>query len=170
MESNSILSPHQAGFRLERSTLDQILYLSQSVWSGFNKPKLGPQTILATINFSKTFDSVWHPTLFTSVFRLASLFALHVGLSLSFLISALAWFIKTTKVFTFESVEVICKNPFLTLYFSLFSSMISLLLCHLSSAVFFMLTIWPFGPQSSVFAAVKATQGALIRLERWSEG
>ena len=28
LESNSILSPHQAGFRLGRSTLDQILFLS----------------------------------------------------------------------------------------------------------------------------------------------
>ena len=36
LESNSILSPRQAGFRPGRSTLDQILYLSQSISNGFN--------------------------------------------------------------------------------------------------------------------------------------
>ena len=56
-ESNSILSPRQAGFRPGRSTLDQILYLSQSISDGFNKPRPGARTILSTI-------SVWHPVLF----------------------------------------------------------------------------------------------------------
>ena len=64
LESNSILCPRQAGFRPGRSTLDQILYLSQSISDGFNKPRPGSQTILSTIDFSKAFDSVWHPTLF----------------------------------------------------------------------------------------------------------
>ena len=43
------------------------------------------------------------------------------------------------------------KDPFLALYFSLFSSIIFWLLCHLPSATLFTLTIWPFGfpsPQS----------------------
>ena len=64
LESNSILSPRQAGFCFGRSTLDQILYLSQSILDGFNKPRTGSWTILSTIDFSKAFDSVWHPTLF----------------------------------------------------------------------------------------------------------
>ena len=64
LESNSILSPRQAGFRSGRSTLDQILYLSQSISDGFNKPRPGSRTILFTIDFSKAFDSVWHPALF----------------------------------------------------------------------------------------------------------
>ena len=64
LESNSILSPHHTGFRPGRSTLDQILYLSQSISNGFKKPRLGSRTILSTIDFSKAFDSVWHPTLF----------------------------------------------------------------------------------------------------------
>ena len=61
LESNCILSPRQAGFRPGRSTLDQILYLSQSISDGFNKPRPGSRTILSTIDFSKAFDSVWHP-------------------------------------------------------------------------------------------------------------
>ena len=64
LESNSILSPRQAGFRPGRSTLDQTLYLSQSISDGLNKPRPGSRTILSTIDFSKAFDSVWHPALF----------------------------------------------------------------------------------------------------------
>ena len=64
LESNSILSPRQAGFRPGRSTPDQILYLSQSISNGFNKSRPGSWTILSTIDFSKAFDSVWRPALF----------------------------------------------------------------------------------------------------------
>ena len=64
LESNSILSPRQAGFRPGRSTLDQILYLSRSISDGFNKPRPGSRTIPSTIDFLKAFDSIWHPTLF----------------------------------------------------------------------------------------------------------
>ena len=59
LESNSILSPRQAGFCPGRSTL----YLSQSISDGFNKPRPGSRTILS-IDFSKAFDSVCHPALF----------------------------------------------------------------------------------------------------------
>ena len=59
-------------------------------------------------------------------YRLASFLALLAGVNLPFLIGALAWFIKITKAAPFESVEVFRKDPFLALYFSLFSSMIFL--------------------------------------------
>ena len=39
LESNSFLSPRQANFRSGRFTLDQILFLSQSISDGFNKPR-----------------------------------------------------------------------------------------------------------------------------------
>ena len=64
LESNSILSLRQAGFRPGRSTLDQILYLSRSISDGFNKPRQDSRTIISTIDYSKAFDSVWHPALF----------------------------------------------------------------------------------------------------------
>ena len=67
LESNSILSPDQAGFHPGQSTLDQILFLSQSISDGFNKPRPGSHTILATIDFLKAFDSVWHPILFNKL-------------------------------------------------------------------------------------------------------
>ena len=86
------------------------------------------------------------PPFFTNLFRLAFLFALLVGLNLSFLIGALVWFFKITKAVAFESVEVFHKDPFVALYFSLSSLMIFRPLCLLPSAAPFMLTIWPFGP------------------------
>ena len=86
-----------------------------------------------------------------NLFRLASFLALLVRLNLSFLIGAIAWFFKITKVAPFESVEVFRKDPFLALYPSLFSSMIFLLLCLLPSAVLYLLMIWPFGLPSSRF-------------------
>ena len=122
LESNSILSPRQSGFRPGRSTLDQILFLSQSILDGFNKPRPGSRTILATIDFSKAFDSVWHPALFHKLISTGLPFCF--GLNLSFLISALAWFINITKAIAFDSVEVFRKDPFLALYFSLSSLMI----------------------------------------------
>ena len=64
LESNSILSPRQAGFWPGRSTLDQILYHSQFISDGFNKARPGSRTILSAIDFSKAFDFVWHPALF----------------------------------------------------------------------------------------------------------
>ena len=64
LESYSILSSCQAGFCPGRSTLDQILYLSQSISNGLNKPRPSSRTILSTIDFSKAFDSVWHPAFF----------------------------------------------------------------------------------------------------------
>ena len=91
------------------------------------------------------------PPFFINSFRLASLLALLVGLNLSFLIGALLWSFKITKVIPFKSVEVFCKDPFLALYFSLSSSMIFRFLCLLLSAALFTLTIWPFGLPPPLF-------------------
>ena len=86
------------------------------------------------------------PPFSTNLFRLVSLLALLVGLNLSFLIGALVWFFKIRKVVPFESVEMFRKDPFLALYFSLSSSMLSRLFCLFPSAALFTLTIWPLGP------------------------
>ena len=146
LESNFFLSPRQAGFRPERSTLDQILYLSQSISDGFSKPRPGSRTILSTIDFSKVFDSVWHPALFHKLISAGLPPCLLVGFNLSFLIGALVWSFKITKVVPFESVEVFRKDPFLALYFSPSSLMIFWPLCLLPSSALFTLTIWSFGP------------------------
>ena len=109
-------------------------------------------------------------TLFsTNLFRLASLLALLVGLNLSFLIGALVWFIKIAKVVPFESVEVFCMNPFWPCSSFLFindlpASLPSSVSCSLYADD---LVIWSSSPL--VQTAVEAIQGALLRLERWSE-
>ena len=90
LKSNSILSPSQAGFRPGRSTLNQILYLSQSISDGFNKPRRGSRTIMSTIDFSKDLTVSVIPPFFINLFRVASLLGLFVRLNLSFLIGALA--------------------------------------------------------------------------------
>ena len=148
LEFNSTLSlsPRQAGFRPGRSTLDQILFLSQSISMGLTKPgwALGPSFSLLISRKLLTLSGI--PPFTIKSFWLASLLGLLVGLNLSFLIGALAWFIKITKAASFESVEMSHKDSFLALYFSLSSSMISLLLCLLPSAALFTLTIWPFDP------------------------
>ena len=116
-----MLPPRPAGFRPGRYTLDQILFFSQSILDGFNKPRQGSRTILTTIDSSEAFDFVWSPALFRKLIS-AALLALLVGLNLSFLLGALAaWFVKITKIAPFESVEVFHKDPFLDLYFSLYT-------------------------------------------------
>ena len=142
LESNSIFSPRQAGLRPERSTLDQILLLAQSISDEYNKPKPSFRTILLISLKLSILSGI--PPFSTNSFRLAFFLALLVGLNLSFLIGALAWFIKIVS--PFESFEVFRKDPFFALHFSFFSSMIRLISCLLPSAALFTLTIWPFGP------------------------
>ena len=146
LESNSILSPSQAGFRPGRFTLDQILYLSQSISDGFNKPRPSSRTILSTIDFSKAFDSVWHPALFHKLIS-AGLPPCFARWTQSFLSDKrVSVVFQITKVVPFESVEVFRKDPFLALHFSLSSLMIFRPLYLLPSAALFKLTIWPFCP------------------------
>ena len=118
--SNSILSPHQAGFRPGRSTLNQFLYLylSRFISDRFANPcrALGRSSQLLIFPKLSTLPGI---LLFSiNSFRLVLLLALLVGLNLFFLIGALAWFTNITKFDPFESVEVFCKDPFLALYFS----------------------------------------------------
>ena len=147
LESNSILSPRQAGFRPGRSTLDQILFLSQSILDVFNKPRRGSRTILATIDFLKAFDSVWH--LFHKLISagLPSCFARWTRSFLSDRRACLVY--QNHKSRSFRVRRGVTQGSVLgSLYFSLSSLMISRPLCLLPSAALFTLTIWPFGPPS----------------------
>ena len=146
LESNFILSPSHVGFCPGQSTLDQILYLSQSISDGFNKSRPGSQRSFLLLISQKLLTLSGIPPFSINSFWLASLLALLVGLNFSFLMGVLAWFIKITKAALFKFVEVFHKDPFLALYFSLSSSIVFRLLCLLLSATIFMLTIWPFGP------------------------
>ena len=170
LESNSILSPRQAGFRLDRSALDQILYLSQSISDGFNKPRPGSRTILSTIDYSKAFDSVWHPALFHK-FISAGLPPCFARWTQSFLSDRRACVVfQNHKSRSFRVRRGVPQGSVLgPVLFSLFindlpASLPSSVSCSLYADD---LAIW--SSSSSVPTAVEATQGALFRLERWSE-
>ena len=170
LESNSILSPRQAGFRPRRSTLDQTLYLSQSISDGFNKPRPGSWTILSTIDFSKAFDSVWHPALFHKRFSV-SLPPCFDRWTQSFLSDRRASVVfQNHKSCSFRVRQGVPQGSILgPIIFSLFindlpASLPSSVSCSLYADD---LAIWSFSP--SVSTAVEASQGALFRLERWSE-
>ena len=110
------------------------------------------------------------PPFSTNWFRLASLLALLVGLNLSFLINALAWFIKIRKSRSFRVRRGVPQGSVLgPVLFSLFTNDLPASLPSSVSCSHYAddLAIWFFSP--SVPTAVEATQGALIRLERWSE-
>ena len=145
LESNFILSPRQANFRPGRSTLDQILYFFSPFRMGLTNPGQALEQSCLLLLSLKLLILSGIPLFSTNSFGLALFLASLVGLNLSFLIGALVWFIKITKVVLFESVEVFRKDPFLALYFSLSSLMIFWHLYLLPSAVLFTLTIWPFG-------------------------
>ena len=66
LEQQDILSP----VRLGRSTVDQVLLLSQSIADSFHQSKPGARTVLATVDFAKAFDSVWRSALLSKLLSL----------------------------------------------------------------------------------------------------
>ena len=170
LESNFILSLRQAGFCPGRSTLDQVLYLSQSISDGFNKPRPGSRTILSTIDFSKAFDSVWHPALFHKLISAGLPFCFACWTQ-SFLSDRRACVIFQNHKSRFFRVRrgvpqgsVLGPVLFFLFISNLSASLPSSVSCSLYADD---LAIWSSSP--SVPTAVEATQGALFRLERWSE-
>ena len=169
LESNSILSPRQADFRPGRSTLDQILYLAQSISNGFNKPRPGSRMILSTIDFSKAFDSVWHPALFHKLIS-AGLPPCFARWTQSFLSDRRASVVfQNHKSRSFRVRRVVLQGSVLgPVLFSLFNGLPASLPSSVSCSLYADdLAIW--SSSLSIPTALEATQGALFRLERWSE-
>ena len=170
LESNSILSPRQACFRPGRSTLNQILCLSQSISDGFDKSRPDSRTILSTIDFSKAFDSVWHPALFHKLIS-AGLSPCFACWTQSFLSDRRACVIfQNHKSRSFRVCRGVLQG--FVLGSVLFSFFINDLLTFLPSSVSCSLyadNLAICSSSLSVPTAVEATQGALFRLQRWSE-
>ena len=62
-ESSGWWSPDQAGFRSMRSYEDQVLRMSQSISNGF-QTRPASRTVIALLDFSKAFDTVWRDRLY----------------------------------------------------------------------------------------------------------
>ena len=62
VEHNGMLSEHQAGFRRQRSTEDQVLGLTQHI-SDCLQFKPAHRTVLALLDYSKAYDTVWREKL-----------------------------------------------------------------------------------------------------------
>ena len=170
LQYNSIFFHRQTCFHPGRSTFDQILFLSQCISDGFNMPRLGSWTILFTIDFSKVFDSVWHPALSTHLSGVGfpSCFGRWTQSFLSDRRASVVY--QNHKSCSFRIRQGVPQVSVLGPV--LFSRFINNFPASLSSSVSCSLyaddlAIWSSSP--SVSTAVKATQGALIRLECWSE-
>jgi hypothetical protein len=57
MKSNNILVKNQSGFRKNRQTKDNLLYLTQKAQEGFNEEK---KTLSVFFDVAAAFDKVWH--------------------------------------------------------------------------------------------------------------
>ena len=167
LESNSILSPRQAGFRPGRSTLDQILYLFQSILDGFNKSR--PSSCLLSI-FPKLLTLVWDPTLFHKLIS-AGLPPCFARWTQSFLSDRCACvvFSKSQKSFLSSPSRCFARIRSWPCTFSLFIDDLLASLCSSVSCSLYAdnLAIWCSSP--SVPIVVEATQGAQFRLKHWSE-
>ena len=66
LESESIISPEQAGFRRHKSTEDQTTHLAQVIEDAFQAQKV---TLAAIIDLQKAFDKVWKDGLLVKLLR-----------------------------------------------------------------------------------------------------
>ena len=127
------------------------------------KPRPGSRTILATNDFSKAFDSVWHPALLQKLIS-AGLLALLDGVRHACVV------FQNRKSRSFRVHRGVPQRSVLgPVLFSLFindlpASLPSFVRCSLYADD---LAIWSSSP--SVLSAVKAAQDALIPLQRRSE-
>ena len=67
LESKNLLSPHQYGFRKNRSTLDPLLKLTNQIQQGF---ATGKQTIGVFFDMEKAYDTTWRRGVLTKFYKM----------------------------------------------------------------------------------------------------
>ena len=171
LKQHSILLPVQAGFRPGRLTVDQVLLLSQPIADSFHHSKSGARTVLATVDFAKAFDSVWHSAFLPKL--------LSLGLPLCFVFSQ--WI--RSYLSDFRSKVRICNScsrPFRLrrgvpqglvlgpVFFFLFISNLPTFIPTSVKVSLYAddLAIW--SSSASVECATSTMQAALNRLVEWS--
>ena len=166
LESNHLLSTCQAGFRPGRSPLTKFC-LNQSGTASKGNNLQTERTILASVDFSKAFDSVWHCALFTNSSRSNSHLASFFWCAPSFLIVELkSRLVVPTAALSASDVG----SP--RAQYLVRSSSFCLLMTSLR--IYFgvpmppcMLTIWPSGPPPRPAQSLLCCP-ILPRLETWS--
>ena len=147
-----------------------IAVLSQSISDRFNQPRPGSWTMVSTIHFSKAFDSVWHPAFFHKLIS-AGLPPCFVRWTQSLLSDRRAWVVfQNHKTRSFRVHRGVPQGSVLgPVLFSLFINDLPGFLPSSVSCSLYADDLAILSSSPSVPVAAEATQGALFRLERWSE-
>ena len=170
LESNSIFSPCLAGFRPGRYTLDQILYLSQSISDGFNKSyrALGRSGLLLISQKLSTLSGILPFSVNSLVAGLSPCFARWIQAFLSDKRACVVYQKHKSRSFRVRRgvPQGFVLGPVL---FSLFINDLSASLPSSISCFLYVDDLAILSSSALVPAMVENTQEALIRLERWSE-
>ncbi len=67
LEANRLLVPQQSGFRRNRRTTDNLVFLSQKILEAFND---GKKVLAMSFDIAGAFDAVWHDGLIFKMLQL----------------------------------------------------------------------------------------------------
>ena len=146
LESNHLISTCHAGFRPGRSSLDQILTLSQSIWDSFQKKSLQTEPFWRLLTSSRLSTRSGTLLCFINLSRSNSLLASFFGYALSFLTIELKSSLVVPAAFPSVSDEGSPRARYLV---QSSSSYLLMTLSRICLGVLMppcILTIWPSGP------------------------